>query len=26
VVAYRKVRSGIPALLARYDEVRTLFS
>lgn len=23
--AYRAVRSGIPALLARYDEVRTLF-
>lgn len=26
VAAYRAVRAGIPALLARYDEVRTLFS
>jgi gluconokinase len=26
VAAYRAVRAGIPTLLARYDEVRTLFS
>jgi len=26
VAAYRSVRAGIPAMLARYDEVRTLFS
>lgn len=26
VAAYRAVRAGIPALLARYDEVRNLFS
>lgn len=26
VAAYRAVRAGIPALLERYDEVRTLFS
>ncbi len=26
VAAYHAVRAGIPALLARYDEVRTLFS
>ena len=26
VAAYRAIRAGIPTLLARYDEVRTLFS
>jgi hypothetical protein len=25
VAAYRELRAGIPALLERYDQVRTLF-